>query len=112
MAQAAPRPSSPRQAGPPAVSTFDRKSNQANAARQAGRLEEAIALYRDALRLKPEWTEGRWYLGTSYYELDRYAEAAAAFKRLLASEPRTAPPGGSADSANTSSGSSSRRSAA
>ena len=40
------------------------------------------------MRLKPEWTEGRWYLGTSYYELDRYAEAAAAFKRLVASEPR------------------------
>jgi len=88
QAQGAPRPA-PRPARPAAGgASFDTVSKQANAAREAGRLEEAIALYRDALRLKPEWTEGRWYLGTSYYELDRYAEAAAAFKRLLASEPR------------------------
>lgn len=83
-AQAAARPSTPR-----ALDTsFDARAKRAEAARQAGRLEEAIGLYRDALRLKPEWTEGRWYLGTSYYEIDRYAEAAAAFKRVVASEPR------------------------
>jgi tetratricopeptide (TPR) repeat protein len=87
QAQGAPRPS-PRPARPAVGGrSFDAVSKQANAAREAGRLEEAIALYRDALRLKPEWREGRWYLGTSYYELDRYAEAAAAFKRLIASEP-------------------------
>jgi tetratricopeptide (TPR) repeat protein len=87
-AQTAPRPASPPPSRPAAGATFEALSKQANAAREAGRLEEAIALYRDALRLKPEWSEGRWYLGTSYYELDRYAPAAAAFKRLIASEPK------------------------
>ena len=72
----------------PAGATFDAVAKRANAARDAGRLEEAIGLYREALRLKPDWTEGRWYLGTSYYELDRYSEAATAFKRVVASEPR------------------------
>jgi tetratricopeptide (TPR) repeat protein len=80
-------PRSPRPARTAAGASFDALSKQANAAREAGRLEEAIALYRDALRLKPKWTEGRWYLGTTYYELDRYAEAAAAFKSLVTSEP-------------------------
>ena len=86
-AQTAPPSSSSRPARPATGASFDALSKQANAAREAGRLEEAIALYRNALRLKPEWTEGRWYLGTSYYELDRYADAAAAFKRLIASVP-------------------------
>jgi tetratricopeptide (TPR) repeat protein len=87
-AQTAPRPAPPPPSRPAAGATFEALSKRANAAREAGRLEEAIALYRDALRLKPEWGEGRWYLGTSYYELDRYAPAAAAFKRLIASEPK------------------------
>ena len=90
-AQTAPRPASPPPSRPAAGATFGALSKQANAAREAGRLEEAIALYRDALRLKPEWTEGRWYLGTSYYELDRYELASAAFKRVIASEPKHGP---------------------
>jgi tetratricopeptide (TPR) repeat protein len=81
----APRPSRS------AALSFDEVSKRANAAREAGRLDEAIPLYRQALQLKPAWTEGRWYLGTSYYELDRYAEAATAFKRLLASQPSHGP---------------------
>jgi tetratricopeptide (TPR) repeat protein len=90
-AQTAARPASPPPSRSAAGATFEALSKQANAAREAGRLEEAIALYRDALRLKPEWTEGRWYLGTSYYELDRYELASAAFKRVIASEPKHGP---------------------
>jgi tetratricopeptide (TPR) repeat protein len=71
---------------PPAAG-FAELAKRADAAREAGRLEEAIGLYRQGLRLKPDWKEGRWYLGTSYYELDRYAEAAAAFRRVVAVEP-------------------------
>jgi tetratricopeptide (TPR) repeat protein len=83
-----PSPSAATRGRVPAGATFDALVKRANAARDAGRLEEAIGLYREALRLKPEWTEGRWYLGTTYYELDQYAEAATAFKRVVASEPR------------------------
>jgi tetratricopeptide (TPR) repeat protein len=86
--QAASSPPRANRGQAPAAVTFDSLAKRANAAREAGRVEEAIGLYRDALRLKPEWTEGRWYLGTSYYELDQYAEAATAFKRVVASEPR------------------------
>jgi tetratricopeptide (TPR) repeat protein len=88
----APASSTPAARTPrPAASSFADVSKRANDAREAGRLDDAIGLYRQALQLKPSWTEGRWYLGTSYYELDRYAEAATAFKRLLASEPSHGP---------------------
>lgn len=88
----APAPSATSsRAAKPAASSFVDVSKRANDAREAGRLDEAIGLYRQALQLKPSWTEGRWYLGTSYYELDRYGEALAAFKRLLASEPSHGP---------------------
>lgn len=88
MTQTTSPSSAAKRGGPPAGATFDALAKRANAARDAGRLEEAIGLYREALRLKPDWSEGRWYLGTSYYELDRYAEAATAFKRVVTSEPR------------------------
>ena len=69
------------------AASFAEIAKQADGAREAGRLEEAVGLYRQGLRVKPGWKEGRWYLGTSYYELDRYAEAAAAFKRIVATDP-------------------------
>jgi tetratricopeptide (TPR) repeat protein len=85
QAPGAPRkPSATASAGAP---SFADVSKRANDAREAGHLEEAIVLYRKALALNPRWTEGRWYLGTSYYELDRYAEAAAAFRRIVTDEP-------------------------
>jgi len=57
---------------------------QASAARDASDLDRAIALYKRGLALKPDWTEGWWGLGTACYDLDRYAEANDAFRRVLA----------------------------
>ncbi len=67
--------------------SFAAASKRANDAREAGHLEEAIVLYRKALAVNPRWIEGRWYLGTSYYELDRYTDAAAVFRRVVTDQP-------------------------
>jgi tetratricopeptide (TPR) repeat protein len=66
---------------------FDDLAARATAAREAERLNEALTLYRDALALRPEWNEGRWYLATLLYELDHFAGAKAAFADVLQREP-------------------------
>ena len=62
---------------------FNNLAKQADAAREAGRLEDAIRLYNQALQLNPKWQEGWWYLGSIFYDRDRYAEAGEALKILL-----------------------------
>ncbi|MGH9158932.1 MAG: tetratricopeptide repeat protein, partial [Vicinamibacteraceae bacterium] len=70
------------------ASTFATVSASADAARDAGRLEEASALYREALALRPDWTEGWWSLGTILYDRELPAEAALAFERVLSQNPK------------------------
>ncbi len=60
---------------------FDKLAAEAAAAREADKLDEAVALYRKALGLRPQWAEGWWYLGTLFYDRDNYGEAAEAFKQ-------------------------------
>ncbi len=60
---------------------------QADAARDAGRLDEAAALYQKALARQPDWQEGWWSLGTVLYDRDKYAPAARAFRRLTVLDP-------------------------
>ena len=72
---------------PAAIRPFAEVSAAAAAARDAGRLDEAIALYRQGLASKTDWDEGRWYLGSSLYERERYAEARTAFAALVARQP-------------------------
>jgi cytochrome c-type biogenesis protein CcmH/NrfG len=62
---------------------------QAEAARDADRVEEAIPLYRKALAARPEWAEGWWSLGTLLYDRDDYSEAAAAFVKATAVDPQS-----------------------
>ncbi|MFN7994265.1 MAG: tetratricopeptide repeat protein [Bryobacteraceae bacterium] len=66
-----------------AGTSFDELSKQAATARDQNRLEEAARLYRQALRLKPDWSQGWWFLGTLRYDQDRYEEAAQAFTELI-----------------------------
>jgi tetratricopeptide (TPR) repeat protein len=56
---------------------------RANDARTAGRLEEALDLYRQAIKLRPAWAEGHWYLGTTYYEIEKYPECRDAFGAVV-----------------------------
>ncbi len=62
---------------------FETVSRQAAEAREAGRLIDAVKLYRQAVELRPEWLEGLWYLGTLLYDGDRHAEARDYFERLV-----------------------------
>ena len=66
---------------------FDKLAAQAAQAREANRLDEAAALYREALALRPRWGEGWFYLGPLLYDRDDYAGAAEAFKQTTESNP-------------------------
>lgn len=68
-------------------SEFDRISAEASQARKANQLKRAIALYERAVKLKPRWAEGWWYLGTIYYDGDLYARGVDAFKNLVELDP-------------------------
>lgn len=68
---------------PAAAPRVDETIRQADAAREAGELEEAVGLYQKALSARPRWIEGWWYLGTTLYELEDWPGARRAFERLL-----------------------------
>lgn len=63
-------------------------SGQANAARDAEHLDDAVALYKKALLLQPGWVEGWWSLGTVEYDRSNYAKAAEAFRHLVSLAPK------------------------
>lgn len=84
------KPAQPRPQAARAAAAFDDLAAKATTAREESRLEEAIALYQKALQQKPDWVEGQWYLGTAYYELDRYPEARDAFRRVTVLDPQNA----------------------
>lgn len=66
---------------------FDALVEESAKARTAGDIDRAIELYRQALAIRPTWLEGRWNLGTALYEIERFAEARDAFRRVLAAHP-------------------------
>ena len=76
--------------GRPAASAANTVESRAEAARTSGRLDEAAALYREALAARPRWAEGLWALGTIAYEQDDFAECRAVFSRLVAVQPKMA----------------------
>src|SRR6185503_1612562 len=87
---ATPAPKAGARSNSPANAEFNKVAKDAAAARDAGRLEESIALYQKALRLRPSWAEGSWSLGTAFYEIDKYAEAKEAFARVVRLQPKHA----------------------
>jgi len=87
---AAAKPATRGPARPAAGAEFDRLAREASIAREAGRIEEALGLYEKAVRLRPSWDEGYWYIGTLYYGLDRYVEARDAFRRVLTAQEKNA----------------------
>jgi tetratricopeptide (TPR) repeat protein len=66
---------------------FARLSQQADQAREANDLDQAVQLYRKALALRPRWADGWWWLGTIYYDRNAYSDAAYAFQRLVPVDP-------------------------
>jgi tetratricopeptide (TPR) repeat protein len=70
--------------------SFDTLSKQAAAAQQANRVDDAISLYTQALRIKPSWDEGWWNLGMLNYQLDRYEAGRDAFRHMTVTNPNIA----------------------
>ena len=71
--------------------SFDQIARQADSARQADRMTEAIGLYREGVQLRPGWKEGWLWLGNLLYDQDRFAEAQAAFAHFVALDPKPSP---------------------
>src|SRR2546426_10880851 len=64
--------------------------NQADAFRDQGRLEEAIASYQNAVALAPDFPAAHVNLGSALAQQGRHPEALACFRRALALEPELA----------------------
>jgi tetratricopeptide (TPR) repeat protein len=72
-------------------SPFATLSQQAQAARDSHQLEKALDLYKKALKLKPNWDDGLWNLGSIAYDLNEYRECATDFGKFLELKPDAVP---------------------
>jgi tetratricopeptide (TPR) repeat protein len=70
---------------------FENLLHQAEVARDAKRLDEALTLYKRALELKPGWEDGWGIAGSIAYELEKYSECASDFRRLTVLKPDLVP---------------------
>ena len=85
-----PKPRSP-QTQVNSESEFQRFAKLADEARVADRFEDAVSLYGQALKIKPKWPDGWWYIGAIFYQKDLYPQARDAFQNLVALEPERGP---------------------
>ena len=67
--------------------SFEQLSQAASQAQKENRDDAAIDLYEKALKLKPEWPDGLWNLGTLQYEKGNYVEARTVLRRFMAQYP-------------------------
>lgn len=70
---------------------LDELARNAEAARASGDPQEALELYKQVLRARPNWTGGWWYVGMIHYDADRYAEAIPPLKKVVALDPKSGP---------------------
>jgi tetratricopeptide (TPR) repeat protein len=75
----------------PSQQAFAKAAKDAEQARDDNRPDEAITHYRQAVRLKPDWSEGWWWLGTLYYGHERWADCRDSFRRFVARNPKAGP---------------------
>ena len=68
--------------------TFDSIAERADQAREASHFDEAVALYKRGVAMRPKWAEGWWSLGMIEYERNNYTGAAHAFRQLLPLAPK------------------------
>ena len=80
-------PAQPQTGSGPDAS-FAALAARAEAARDADRTDEAIALYQKAAALRPGWGEGWWSLGMLQYERKAFRQSAEAFQKAVASNPK------------------------
>jgi tetratricopeptide (TPR) repeat protein len=79
----------PAASNPPSQD-FDTIAKQADQAREADHLNEALTLYKEGVRLRPSWANGWWWLGSIFYDQDRFAEAQMPLKRFISVTPKPA----------------------
>lgn len=70
---------------------FDDMVVAATAAREQDDVAHAIELYTQAVQLKPEWSDGWWFLGSLQYEAEAYAAGRDALSHFLELVPEAAP---------------------
>jgi predicted Zn-dependent protease len=68
---------------PDSSESFEVLAAHAQSAREAGNMDEAIRNYQAGAKLRPNWEEGWWYLGTLQYDADHFAEAIPALRRVV-----------------------------
>lgn len=73
------------------VQSFEQLSLSAEHARIENRDDDAIGLYKQALKLQPAWQEGLWYLGTLLYQKEHFPEARDVLRRFVAEAPKSGP---------------------
>lgn len=64
---------------------------QAEIARNANRVTDAIGLYRRAVQLRPSWSDGWLWLGDLLYEQERFPEAQDSFAQYVTLMPAPGP---------------------
>jgi tetratricopeptide (TPR) repeat protein len=85
------RPASNANATSQQDAAFNQAVKLADDARNAGRLDDAVQLYSNALKIRPSWPDGWWYVGAIFYDKDLYAQARDAFANLADLEPKRGP---------------------
>ena len=70
---------------------FQELSEKANRAREEGKSEQAIADYSRSLKIRPDWPDGWWYLGTLHADQGNYSEAIVSFTNLVKLKPNFGP---------------------
>ena len=66
-----------------APQSFDQLSQAAKQAYEVNRDDEAMHLYAEAVKVRPDWSQGWWALGMINYEHDHYAECRDALNHMV-----------------------------
>jgi tetratricopeptide (TPR) repeat protein len=82
-----PAPPEPQTSSP----SFDELSKSAQQAYDAQHDDDAARLYAQAVKLKPDFTQGWWAIGMIDYQHDRYPECRDALTRMVALDATAAP---------------------
>lgn len=71
--------------------SFEQLSRRAKEAYEARHDGDALGLYADAVKLRPDWAEGWWAIGMINYEEDRYPQCRDALTRMVGLDASAAP---------------------
>ena len=72
----------------PPPNRYEQLSRAAQQARASNQDDQAIQLYEQALKLKPDWDEGLWNLSSLLYEQERYSQARDRLRQFVADQPK------------------------